>query len=158
MVMGNPEGFIGHTVVQLAHLLGRELDRRLASLGLSATGFSALFHLARQPQLSAAALARRILITPQSVGPLLDGLADGGLVQRRRDGGPGTPITTRLTEAGGARLAEALERVRALDDEVAGGLGAEDRERLAAHLLQLLAAAEQLPDAAGCAPEAGSPR
>lgn len=114
-------------------MLGRALDERLSSVGLTPTAFSALFHLARSPALSAAALARAILVTPQSVGPVLDGLAAVGLVVRER-GGPRGAIRTTVTASGAQRLAAAQRVVRRLDDELSARLPGVDRHQLAAAL------------------------
>jgi DNA-binding MarR family transcriptional regulator len=122
---------LGYAVVRLAHVLGRRMERDLAPLGLTPTGFSALFQLAARPDVSAAALARAILITPQSVGPLLDGLAAAGLVTRERSG-PRGAIRTQLTGAGRERLAEAVAVVRRLDEELCARLPGVDHARLAA--------------------------
>jgi DNA-binding MarR family transcriptional regulator len=122
---------LGYAVVRLAHVLGRRMERGLAPLQLTPTGFSALFQLQARPDASAAALARAILITPQSVGPLLDGLAAAGLVTRERSG-PRGAIRTRLTDLGRERLAAAVDVVRALDEELRARLPGVDHARLAA--------------------------
>ena len=66
----------------------------LAPLELTPTSFSALFRLSHHPGITGAALARLILITPQGVGPLLDGMDKSGLVLREQPG-MGRPIHTR---------------------------------------------------------------
>jgi DNA-binding MarR family transcriptional regulator len=122
--------YLGYAVVRVAHALGKEMERRLAPLALTPTGFSALFQLARSPGLSAAALARAILVTPQSVGPLFEGLAVAGLVARE-PGGPRGAIRTTLTALGEERLAAADRAVRGLDEDLVAQLPGVDHPRLA---------------------------
>lgn len=127
---GDGSAYLGYAMVRLAQVLGRDMERRLAPLGLTPTSFSALFHLVRSPAVSAAALARAILVTPQSVGPLLDNLAEAGLVTRERGGTRGA-IRTVLTSSGQRRLAEAQRIVQELDAQLAAQLPAVDHEQLA---------------------------
>ena len=134
-VSGDGSAYLGYAMVRLAHVLGRDMERRLAPLGLTPTGFSALFHLARSPAVSAAALARAILVTPQSVGPLLDSLTEAGLVVRERGGTRGA-IRSLLTSAGQERLAEAQQIVRELDAQLAAHLPRVDHQQLAGLLHQ----------------------
>lgn len=127
---GDGSAYLGYAMVRLAHVLGRDMERRLAPLALTPTSFSALFHLARRPAVSAAALARAILVTPQSVGPLLDSLAEAGLVVRERGGTRGA-IRTTVTPAGRQRLAEAQQTVRELDAQLSAQLPGIDHRQLA---------------------------
>jgi len=131
---GRDRAYLGYAVVRLAHALGREMERRLAPLGLTPTSFSALFHLAHNPEVSAAALARLILVTPQSVGPLLASLADAGLVVRERGAGPRGAIHSSLTGAGRDRLDAAQRVVAELDDELVALVPGVDPARLAGQL------------------------
>ena len=135
------DGFLGHTVVQLAHVLGRHMDRVLAPHDLSATSFSALFHLREEPSVSAAELARRVLITPQSLGPVLDRLEHLGLVERHRPGVRGARVRTEVTSAGRRRLDDAVSAVQALDRWLVAGLPARRRDQVADALGGLLARA-----------------
>lgn len=127
---GDGSAYLGYAIVRLAHVLGRDMERGLAPLALTPTSFSALFHLARSPAVSAAALARAILVTPQSVGPLLDSLADEGLVVRER-GGPRGAIRNALTPSGRQRLAAAQQIVRELDTQLTVHLPGIDPQLLA---------------------------
>lgn len=130
--------FVGYPLALVAHLLGQRMDRRLSALGVTATGFGVLFQLQHNPEVSSAELARRVLVTPQSVGPLLAKLEHDGLVVREQIGGPGTPIISRITERGRQRLAEAMAVVKDIDDDLSAGLDPADRAALVQQLWEML--------------------
>lgn len=81
--------------------------RQLASVGLKPHGFFVLVHLARDPVLTSAELARRLEVTPQSMSALLHGLAAAGWVDRSGGARRGQRIDVRLTAAGRAALLRA---------------------------------------------------
>lgn len=113
--------------------------------GISVRQFGALAYLAQDPGIGSAALARRLLITPQSTGPLVDDLARRGLVSRDDDARPGTRKRIALTAAGKDLLArgQALaERLRAEEEEVLGQAQAAQINRALLGLLHRLAGGE----------------
>jgi DNA-binding MarR family transcriptional regulator len=110
----NPDDFLGYTVVRVGHVLSRRFEATLAAHGLTPRQFAVLAHLARDPGLGAGALARLVLITPQSMGALLDELAAAGLVART-PASRGKRRETALTAAGHARLAAAGPAVVAFE-------------------------------------------
>ena len=106
---------------RLSYLIGRldrVLRRRLAAavepVGLTLPAYVALSVLRAQDGLSNAQLARRSLVTPQSMSEALTRLVDLGYVRRRADPGHGRIIRTELTRAGG----RALDRCDRAVDEV----------------------------------------
>lgn len=115
----SPDDFLGYTIVRLAHVMTRRFDEALRTgAGVGTRQFQALDTLAQEPGIGSAALARRLAVTPQSAGPLVDELTNRGLVERDRSAGPGTVMASRLTEDG--------ERVRRRCYEVAARLRVED--------------------------------
>lgn len=115
-----PDNFIGFTIVRLAHVLQLRMDRALIrEVGISVRQFGALSYLARDPGLGSAALARKLLITAQSAGPLVDDLQRRGLVDRNDHVQAGVKKAIKLTPHGndvlrlGYRVAE---RLRAEDE------------------------------------------
>lgn len=130
--------FVGYALVRVAHLLSQKMDRQLADLELSANGYGVLFQLQSDPGVSSAELARRIVLTPQSVGPLLAKMARDGLVDREQVGGPGTAIITRITAEGQRRLAAATALVQGLDDELVAPLDPTARSALDEQLWDML--------------------
>lgn len=132
--------FVGYALVRVAHLLSQRMDRGLADLELSANGFGVLFQLQSDPEVSAAELARRVILTPQSVGPLLARMARDGLVEREQPGGPGTAIITRITAVGRERLAAATALVQGLEDQLVAPLDPAQRGALDQQLWDMLRA------------------
>ncbi|HEY8339706.1 MAG TPA: MarR family winged helix-turn-helix transcriptional regulator [Egibacteraceae bacterium] len=151
------EAFLGHTIIRLAHLVARHVDRALAHLELSSTSFAILLHLLNEPSLSAAELARRVAITPQSAGPLLDRLEALGLVVRHRPGVRGAKVLTEVTEAGRARLHDAVGVVARVDRWLAGVLDPQQHDELADALARMLvrASADSPPGSADASPDEG---
>ena len=106
---------------RLSYLIGR-LDRvlrgRLAAAvapgGLTLPTYTALSVLRVQDGLSNARLARRSLVTPQSMSEVLAQLVEQGYVRRRAEPGHGRVIRMELTKTG----LRALERCDRAVDEV----------------------------------------
>lgn len=133
----NPDDFLGYTVVRVGHAVSRRFEALLAAHALTPRQFAVLAHLARDPGLGAGALARLVLITPQSMGTLLDELSAMGLVERP-PAARGHPRRTRLTPAGHGRLAEAVPAVVAFEQALAAALPAADRAAANAALHEVL--------------------
>jgi len=103
--------------VSLVYVVGRvnqgirrELRRRLADWDLSVTEFTALSILVRRPGLSNAQLARRTMVTPQSMIEILAVLEERGLLRRHVDPDHGRILRAELTPEG-TRLLRATEPV-----------------------------------------------
>lgn len=77
----------------------------------------ALNRLVREPGLSGAELARRLLVTPQAAQLALTALEERGLVERRPDANHGRIVRTYLTHDG----------QRVVDESMASGLEAEEK-------------------------------
>lgn len=118
----SPDEFLGYTVVRLGHVLALRFETDLAAHGLTPSRFGVLAHLAADPGLGSGQLARLVMITPQSMGALLDDLERDGLVSR----GPaarGRRRATEVTAAGRERLRAAVPAVIALEAESVAILG-----------------------------------
>ena len=132
------EDQIGYLLVRLAHTLSQRWTRDLAEHGLSARQHGVLAVLAHQPGMSSGAVARAAMITPQSMGELLTGLEDRGLVRREAAAGRGYPARVEVTEEGRRLLAAVEPVVTAHNEPVALGLTADEARRLRALLQQVL--------------------
>ena len=89
--------------------------------GLSVQQYTTLSILAARPDLSNAQLARRALVTPQSM------LERRGLVQRRADPTHGQILRATLTPAGNALLKTADPAVEEIHAQIFDGLSAPER-------------------------------
>jgi DNA-binding MarR family transcriptional regulator len=89
----------------------------LARYGISAGQFMALNHVAHNPGISRADLARALHISPQAVGGLVDQLSRQGLLDRSASQ-PGRPIALSLTRAGRLTIDGATPAMRELSQEL----------------------------------------
>lgn len=112
----DPEQFVEYRLIRVADRLRRRFDDALRPHGLSARQFSVLAVLRARPGVTSAELARAVLMTPQSMGALVDQLERAGLVQRRPRRGKGVPAPTELSAAGEETLDAAAATVTALEE------------------------------------------
>ena len=100
-----PDAVLGYTIARLAHAVERRIEAAMGdALRLSVRQFGALAHLQRDPGMGSGALARLLLITPQSAGALIEGLVQRGLITRDRSAGPGRVARMVLTAQGAETL------------------------------------------------------
>ncbi|MGT2426532.1 MarR family winged helix-turn-helix transcriptional regulator [Amnibacterium kyonggiense] len=137
------------SMVRVARLVGQRLTDRLAPHGLNPVQFGVLAHLAVDEELTQAELARLVLVRPQSVAPLLDGLEERGLVARAGDRGRGRRNPARLTDAG-RRLLDGVRAI-ALEANDLGdvGLSAAESAELNRLLLTVIRATDGARPAEG---------
>jgi DNA-binding MarR family transcriptional regulator len=128
---------------RLSYLIGhlnRVLRRRLAAAvepaGLTLPAYTALSVLRSQDGLSNARLARRSLVTPQSMSEVLTLLVDRGYVRRRADPDHGRVIRTELTKAGSRALERCDRAVDEVEQEMLGDLDADEAASLRSALLR----------------------
>ncbi len=95
---------------------------RLARWSLSVQEYTTLSVLAARPGLSNAQLARRALVTPQSMIEILGKLERRGLVGRAADPTHALILQARLTARGSELLAAAGPTIRELEEEVLAGV------------------------------------
>jgi DNA-binding MarR family transcriptional regulator len=105
----------------------REMRARLSECELSVAEYTTLSVLAARPELSNAQLARRALVTPQSMIEILGQLEQRALVQRAVDPDHGRILRATLTPKGHEVLAIATPEVAALDEELFAGVPANQR-------------------------------
>lgn len=110
------------TLVQTAHLAGRRFHELFAQQGLTAHQFGVLVALSRRPGLSQAALAREILVTPQSVGDIVIQMDSADLVRRTAPPRRGTATSVEITPHGRATLEKTYPLVSAINTPAALGL------------------------------------
>lgn len=132
-----PNGAAAPASPRLPYLLGRvdrgvraELQERLRAYELSVPEYTTLSVLQTRPGLSNAQLARRSLITPQSMNQVVASLERRGLIEREPDPAHQRILRTTLTPAGVALLDELAGMVTALEDEILADLSPEQRDAL----------------------------
>jgi DNA-binding MarR family transcriptional regulator len=106
----------------------REMQLRLAEWDLRVSEYTTLSVLEARPDLSNAQLARRALVTPQSMNEILAVLERRELVQRRLDPRHARILRATLTSRGREVLAAASPVMQALQERIFAGVPAEQRE------------------------------
>jgi DNA-binding MarR family transcriptional regulator len=126
----------------LLYLVGR-MDRVvrlamgtvLAPQGLSVNQYATLSVLDRRSDLSNAQLARRALVSPQSMNEVLLALEQRGLVRRRVHPDHGRILQARLTAKGRALLARCDAEVHQVEARMVSGLNDDEQAALRGALL-----------------------
>ena len=125
---------LSYVIGRLDRVLRRRLTAAVAQSGLTLPAYTALSVLRVQDGLSNARLARRSLVTPQSMSEVLAQLVDRGFVRRTAEPGHGRVIRMELTKAG----LYALERCDRAVDEIEREMLAELDPAEVAHLRDVL--------------------
>jgi DNA-binding MarR family transcriptional regulator len=126
--------------VRLAHVLNKRFEDEMRPFGLTPAQFGVLATIAAEPGIGSGQLARRVLVTPQSVGELVASLEAAGHVVRDRSGGRGRRAGIDLTPQGRAVLERASGAAEALNDPAVFGLDATEAATLNGLLHRALAA------------------
>jgi DNA-binding MarR family transcriptional regulator len=113
-------------LVRAARLTARRLSDRLAEFDLNPVTFGVLAHLAVTSPMTQADLARAVLIRPQSIATLLEGLEQRDLVRREGDRARGRRNPVVLTDEGHALLDGIWDIVTATNDLSEDGFDAEE--------------------------------
>ena len=117
-----PEGRLGYLLVQAHHAFASAMEAALHDSALTRPQFGTLSVVVAEPGLSAADLARAVMVTPQAVNLLVNGLERDGLVERRPHPTHGRILEIHPTAEGRRRLRAAYPLVTALEDRIAEGL------------------------------------
>jgi DNA-binding MarR family transcriptional regulator len=107
-----------YMVGRLDRALRRRLEEVVRSHGLTVRQYTTLSVLRARSGLSNAQLARRSLMTPQSMSEVLAALVTLDYVRRDADETHGRVIRTRLTPAGVSALASCDRAVDRLEEEM----------------------------------------
>jgi DNA-binding MarR family transcriptional regulator len=113
---------LSYVVGRLERVLRRRLAAAVEPTGLTLPAYTTLSVLRVDDGLSNAQLARRSLVTPQSMSEVLSLLVEQGYVRRRAEPGHGRVIRTELTKAGRQALARCDRAVDDVEREMLAGL------------------------------------
>jgi DNA-binding MarR family transcriptional regulator len=133
---------VSYAVGRLERLLRRRLGAAVEPSGLTLPAYTALSVLRAQDGLSNAQLARRSLVTPQSMSEVLALLVEQGYVRRRAEPGHGRVIRSELTASGKRALARCDRAVDAVERAMFGDLDSDDIDTLRDVLLRCARALE----------------
>jgi DNA-binding MarR family transcriptional regulator len=126
---------LSYVIGRLARVLRGHLADAIQPAGLTLPAYTALSVLRAQDGLSNAQLARRSLVTPQSMSEVLTQLVDRGYVRRRADPAHGRIIRTELTLAGRRALELCDRAVDQVERELLADLDAAEAAALRTALI-----------------------
>lgn len=132
-------------LVRVARFVGNRMAVRLADHGLNPVHLGVLAFLAVAPEMTTADIARAVLVRPQSMSPVLDGLEQRGLIRRTGARGRGRRNPVQITDAGQQALGSVWELARATNDLGDAGLTTEESRQLNRLLLKVLRATSDTP-------------
>jgi len=121
---------LAYVIGRLDRALRRHLDEAIRPHGLTTPQYTTLSVLRARDGLSNAQLARRSLMTPQSMSEVITALVEKGFVRREASPAHGRIMHTRLTRAGAAALAACDEAVDEIEAEMLHELSPAEAERL----------------------------
>jgi DNA-binding MarR family transcriptional regulator len=117
---------VSYVIGRLERVLRRRLMAAVEPTGLTLPAYTTLSVLRAQDGLSNAQLARRSLVTPQSMSEVLALLVDRGYVRRRAEPNHGRVIRTELTRAGSRALERCDRAVDLVEREMLGDLDGDE--------------------------------
>jgi DNA-binding MarR family transcriptional regulator len=136
------EDRLGHAIKRVEQALMATKKAVLSDTGLTVAQYSALLVLAQSPGLSGAQLARRCLVTPQTMATVLATLTTKGFIEREHSSVHSLVLVARLTRSGHAILRKADRAAIDVEQHLASTFTAQEQENLR-DLLERTAAALQ---------------
>ena len=129
-----------YLVGRIDRVVRRAMGEVLKAQGLSVNQYATLSVLDRRSGLSNAQLARRALVSPQSMNEVLLALEQRGLVRRRAHPDHGRILQARLTAEGRALLAHCDAEVHQVEARMVSGLSRDEQAALRGALLSSIRA------------------
>ena len=127
---------LSYVIGRLDRVLRRRLSAAVEPAGLTLPAYTALSVLRAQDGLSNARLARRSLVTPQSMSEVLALLSEQGYVRRLAQPGHGRVIRIEITRAGSRALERCDRAVDEVEREMLADLDADEAASLRDVLIQ----------------------
>lgn len=125
---------LGSYLKRAEQALGAAKHAALRPAGLTVPQYAALLHLAENPGISAAALARACAVTPPTMNTVLKNLRERGLIERTPHEWHRNILETRFTDEGEKVLADADARAVLVERGLAAEFSEEERATLIALL------------------------
>ena len=127
---------LSYVIGRLDRALRREIGALVAPFGLTVPKYTALSILRDRPGLSNAQLARRSMVTPQSMNEVLSALEQDGLVVRSPAANHGKVVEVALSDRGHEALAACDRAVTDMEDAMLADLDDAAREQLREDLIE----------------------
>ena len=137
-----PEHAVGFLLKSLHHSLRQSMDEALRKqgLGLSFAHFAALFGLHIEPGITGAQLARRVLVSAQTMNAALRRLEAEGLVERHPHAESRRADSWQLTDRGSVQLARARVVGDSVFSQMLSALSGAEIEQLTSYLRRCIVA------------------
>jgi DNA-binding MarR family transcriptional regulator len=136
---------LSYVIGRLDRVLRRRLSAAVEPHGLTLPAYTALSVLRAQDGLSNARLARRSLVTPQSMSEVLTLLVEQRYVRRLAEPGNGRVIRIEVTKAGSRALERCDRAVDEVEREMLGDIDADEATSLRDVLVRCGRALERDP-------------
>jgi DNA-binding MarR family transcriptional regulator len=133
---------LGRVLKRAEQALLRAKSAALKPAGLTLGQYVALTELHRQPDITAASLARASLVTPQAMMVVLKSLEEQGLIVRSPHPRHPNVLELRLTDPGREAMDDGRQRVEPVERRVIGAFSPEELDVLAALLTRWIEAVE----------------
>jgi DNA-binding MarR family transcriptional regulator len=117
------QGYLAYLLRQAQAATRQAMERKLASLGVTAPQFVVLTMLKAYPGLSGADLARVAALTPQTVGVISRNLERDGAIRKAAHPVHGRVLQWTLTRRGTTLLEKCRRHAHALERRLSAGLG-----------------------------------
>jgi DNA-binding MarR family transcriptional regulator len=155
-----PEQIIGFLFKSLQHSLRHAVDESLRNQGLelSFAHVACLFGLRFEPGSTGAQLARRAMVSPQTMNSVLRRLETDGLIERRPHPESRRADSWFLTDKGGKQFHRARNAAESVFSRMLSALEPDEIERLQDYLGRCLVALGDSPPAAALEPARAKPR
>ncbi|MGW4058345.1 MarR family winged helix-turn-helix transcriptional regulator [Amycolatopsis sp. NPDC004747] len=124
------DGLAGWNIIRAYLAFVPRMAQALGPAELSPAQFGILVQIDNSPGIAQGALARRCLVTPQSMGEALLPLEALGLIVRGERPGRGHPIPVHITDAGRRLVRKATKAVLEVNTPAAMGLTAAEQRTL----------------------------
>ncbi len=131
---------LGHAIKRTEQTMMTVKKTVLRQADLTVAQYSALLILAQSPGLSGAQMARRCLVTPQTMATVLATLATKGLIDRERSTVHSLVVVARLTRSGHALLRKADRLAIDVEQHLASVFTAHEQDELRRLLDRAMAA------------------
>ncbi|MFD4524048.1 MarR family winged helix-turn-helix transcriptional regulator [Streptomyces sp. NPDC058470] len=135
-----PEDRLGLDIKRAEQELIAAKSAAVKTVGLTVPQYAALLGLNGSPGISAAALARACLVTPQAMNVVLKNLHERGLVARTPHPWHGNVLHTQLTREGIEAFEAADVRAVEIERRISGAFSPEERELLRSLLTRAVSA------------------
>ncbi|WP_369131184.1 MarR family winged helix-turn-helix transcriptional regulator [Modestobacter roseus] len=139
------DGVLTWNLVRVARFAGYRMTLALADHGINPIHFGVLAFLAVYPEMTTSEIARAVLVRPQSMSPLLDGMEQRGLIRRTGARARGRRNPVQITDTGRQTLDAVWGVAQATSDLGDAGLTADESRQLNELLLKIVRATSDAP-------------